>query len=244
MVLIYGAAISYRPIRSIENNQFFASLLDHSIKSTRERKIDGNNWPIRSDTWTKKWVFIFHEISIFLQAEQKPKMPLMPFNHIQLREFLLRLGSLASFEIFCCPHFCVSLSWRDSECAKISEGMKMVEVYRSNYFVFLNSIDNILGTQFEAFWAGGRENIILAFIPLEATSSTHFSSRGLLKFTIYHETDERNGVNSSRESFRFRRFVGGKNKRQSIITLNVIFLWHDENLLPSPSHPRSPFYIT
>lgn len=50
MVLIYGAAISYRPIRSIENNQFFASLLDHSIKSTRERKIDGNNWPIRSDT--------------------------------------------------------------------------------------------------------------------------------------------------------------------------------------------------
>jgi hypothetical protein len=53
MVLIYGAAISYRPIRSIENNQFFAclaSLLDHSIKSTRKRKIDGNNWPIRSDT--------------------------------------------------------------------------------------------------------------------------------------------------------------------------------------------------
>lgn len=53
MVLIYGAAISYRPIRSIENNQFFAclaSLLDHSIKSTRRRKIDGNNWPIRSDT--------------------------------------------------------------------------------------------------------------------------------------------------------------------------------------------------
>lgn len=114
MVLIYGAAISYRPIRSIENNQFFfaclASLLDHSIKSTRERKIDGNNWPIRSDTWTKKWVFIFHKISIFLQAEQKPKMPLMPFNHIQLREFLLRLSSLASFEIFCWPRFCVLLS--------------------------------------------------------------------------------------------------------------------------------------
>lgn len=74
MVLIYGAAISYRPIRSIENNQFFAclaSLLDHSIKSTRRRKIDGNNWPIRSDTWTKKWVFIFHKISIFLQNLNK-----------------------------------------------------------------------------------------------------------------------------------------------------------------------------
>jgi hypothetical protein len=54
MVLIYEAAISYRPISFIENNTFFASLLDHSIDSTRKRKIDGNNWPIRSDSWTKK----------------------------------------------------------------------------------------------------------------------------------------------------------------------------------------------
>lgn len=61
MVLIYEAAISYRPISSIENNQFlFArsiSLLDHSLNrldSQKKRKIDGNNWPIRSDPRTKK----------------------------------------------------------------------------------------------------------------------------------------------------------------------------------------------
>lgn len=139
MVLIYGAAISYRPIRSIENNQFFAclaSLLDHSIKSTRRRKIDGNNWPIRSDTWTKKWVFIFHKISIFLQSEQKREMPLMPFNHIRLREFLLGLSSFASIEIFCWPLFCTSTSI--SEILPKINALKLVDVLAAEKILFLH----------------------------------------------------------------------------------------------------------
>lgn len=90
MVLIYGAAISYRPIRSIENNQFFAclpSLLDHSIKSTRKRKIDGNNWPIRSDTWTKNESSYFENFH-FSSSRTKEKNAFDAFqSHSIARDF-------------------------------------------------------------------------------------------------------------------------------------------------------------
>lgn len=74
------------------------------------------------------------------------------------------------------------------------------------------------------------KNIIFAFIPLETlslSSSAQCSSQGLLKFTIYHETDGKIAVNFRPVCGKFfsnTKNVVEKMKKRSIIALNVIFL--------------------
>lgn len=84
----------------------------------------------------------------------------MPFNHTQLRGFFFGIELIRSFrDLLLGALLCF-----------LVQTVADIE-YR---IIFTSNCG-----------ARGGENIFLAFIPLETSSSTEFSSQGLLKFSIY-----------------------------------------------------------